>query len=488
VASGVNSLEDSTPQTLAALRLRYEWDLKSAEREVKRAVELKSNYPAAHQWNAVYLLCRKLSLDALDLSRTEENPAATQRGASMLEPSLADQFNSTSLTPAEELQVVCLVAREQIAAGNPEAACLVLQRWYCLGQWPSLEGLSSQCSADLLFTAGKLAGHVGIRRQVPRAQKHAEALLNGAIGIFEQLGLKRQSAEGQMELGVCYWREGLFDLARTTFLAADNELKVHDDELRGRALLLLAMNEFSAGRLHDALARLKEVSTIIETTGPWLTAIYNHQLALIFRNLSIAENASDYFERALNHYIDALDQFEAVGNYESAAYTENNCGYLLLTHNYLTAAETHLMRARKLFEITNRIVPGQFEDTRARFYVAAEQFDLAEQAIARSITTLEKSGEEAGLAESLITKGILLCRAGRYRKAKRVLEHARQIAERCDDRKGVVHALLTLIEELWLQLEDDERVELRATLDQMLAEAQETSTIERFRKCLGLIA
>ena len=56
----------------------------------------------------------------------------------------------------------------------------------------------------------------------------------------------------------------------------------------------------------------------------------------------------------------------------------------------------------------------------------------------------------------------------RHRQAKRVLERAHQLAERCGDRAGAGRALMTVIEQMRDQLEDDERIELRATLDQVL--------------------
>src|SRR5678816_4098701 len=101
-------------------------------------------------------------------------------------------------------------------------------------------------------------------RDRPKIQKHAEALLNGAIGTSEQLGLKRQSAEGQMELSVCYWREGLFDLARKTLLAVLEQLEDEDSYLRSLTLIRLAMTEWSAGHPHDAMARLNEAAAVVE--------------------------------------------------------------------------------------------------------------------------------------------------------------------------------------------------------------------------------
>src|SRR5207237_3582247 len=44
--------------SLAFLRLIYEWDWSGAEREFKRALELKENYATAHQWYALYLTAR----------------------------------------------------------------------------------------------------------------------------------------------------------------------------------------------------------------------------------------------------------------------------------------------------------------------------------------------------------------------------------------------------------------------------------------------
>lgn len=472
VPEEATTIQELPPETVAALRLRQKWDVKSSEREFDRAISLNLNYPAMHQWQAAHLFARSLYCAARDNLQPGREDTATQELTLRSEVRLAERSQSISLTPAEEAQILCVVAREQIQAGNMEAACLVLQNWYRIGKWPNLEGLNPHSSVDMLFTVGRLAGRVGSTRQLPRIQKHAEALLNGAIGISEQLGLKRQSAEGRLELSVCYWREGLFDLARDTLLAVLDDLNDEDSGLRVVALLRLAMTEQSAGRLHDAITRLKEAAPMMESAAPWITADYNNQLAITFKCLETAENRTEYFERAAEHYREVLYQCEAVGHHQYAAVTENNYANLFLFINRLEMAESHMIRARKLGEHQNdRLSQAYLDDTSAQFYIAAEQFDLAEKAIARSIGTLEGGGEDPSLVESLITQGLLLCRIGRHRQAKRVLERALQIAERCGDRRGAKRALVTLIQEMRDQLEDDERIELRETLDQLLLQS-----------------
>ena len=110
------------------------------------------------------------------------------------------------------------------------------------------------------------------------------------------------------------------------------------------------------------------------------------------------------------------------------------------------------------------------------------------QAIARAVESLATSGNEALFAESLRTQGLVLCKLGRQREAKRVLDRAHQVAERCGDNEGAGSALLIVIEEMCEKLDDDERHEIGARLNQLLADSQKTSTLERLGKCLKLIA
>ncbi len=471
--AGLGPLEfdEGNQRARALLNVRREWDTKSTERECRRATELKSNYPAAHQWHAAYLFARGLYEDRAGMSV----PGGTGRApGDPIRPSdamLLDNIQASRPTADEEVQVFCTVAREQIEAGNYEAACLALQRWWALGGWPKLDGLSPHMSADLLFTVGSLACNVVSTRQVPKGQKHAEALLNGSIALFEQLNAKTRSAEGRIELALCYQREGLFDLARTALLAALGELSDKDRELESLCLMRLASLTRSAGRPHDALARLSEASEIVELAGPWVTGRHLLELASSLKDLATAENRTEYLDRALEHYLEALYQFEAVGHHRLAAIAENNYGYLLLNLNRLDEAHGHLARARKLFDgFGDKVRCAQVDETMAQYHLAAQQFEVAEQVIKRSVETLEIGGEDAILAESLRTQGVVLCKLGRYREAQRVLERAQQVAEHCGDMDGAKRAVrikTEVVEQLSQELQSSQQrllaLEKRAT-------------------------
>ena len=83
---------------------------------------------------------------------------------------------------------------------------------------------------------------------------------------------------------------------------------------------------------------------------------------------------------------------------------------------------------------------------------------------------------------------MVLCRLGRYREAKRILDRAHQVADSCGDSDGAGRAILIVIEEMCNQLDDDERLDLGARLDRLLAHSQQASILERLQRCRKLIA
>jgi len=303
------------------------------------------------------------------------------------------------------------------------------------------------------------------------------------------LGLKRRCAEGTIELAHCYYRQGAFALTRSTLLRALNELSSNDTELRSICLIRLAVTERHAGHLYDSLTRLNEARESVERCGTLVTGRFHHELATTLKDLALAEGKNDYSEPVIKGFQQAIYEFEAIGHHRYAAVVENNFGFLLLTLKEFDKAEKHLLRARRCLEaFGDRIRVAQVDDSLARLYMETGKLELAEKAACAAVLNLENSDEEALLAESLTTKGLVLCRLGRTREARGVLEGAHRVAERCGDTEGAGRVLLTVIEEIFHELGREERLELRVRLKKLLGKSQQASTLKRLGTCLERIA
>lgn len=394
-----------------------------------------------------------------------------------------------SLTQSEQVLACCALAREKLEAGDYDAGCAALQPWWSLGEWPQHSGLDDSAAAELLLIAGTLSGWVASSMRIPGGRKPAEALLSGSIAISEHLGERSRAAEGRIELACCYYHQGVFDLARNTLRTALKDLSDDARELKSVALIRLAVVERLAGRLHDALALLRDVTPLLEESDDWPRGRFHLEFANTLKDLGIAEDQRAYFEQAFGHYREALSHFKRVGNHRYTAIVENNYGDLLSFLRRFDEACLHLDRARHLFEMLHdNVRRAQVDETLAELYLASGKYELAERSINLSVETLESSGEEAFLAEALITRGIVLCQLGRRHEAKPSFERAQRVAERCEDYEAAGKALLIMIEEMCEQLADDERREIGAQANQLLANSQQLATRERLRKCLETIA
>jgi signal transduction histidine kinase/FixJ family two-component response regulator/predicted negative regulator of RcsB-dependent stress response len=407
----------------------------------------------------------------------------------MLETKLLEHIYSSGLTSSEMVQACCTVAREQLEVGDFDAGCEALKKWWTVGEWPDLIGLSTPAAAELLLSAGTLTGWVASTRQVQGGQKVAEEFLSGCIALFEQLNDKTKAAEGRIELAYCYYREGLFDLARTTLNSALRGLSPRDHNARAVAFIRLAIIERHSGRLRDALAFLKQAASMIASADAWGKGRFHLEFATTLKNLGVAENSDDYLEGALEHYPKALECFQAIGNQRYAAIVENNQGFLLLSLKRFHAAELHLDCARKLFDsLGDEVRRAQVDETIAQLYFASGRYKSAESSIKLAVDALENSGEDALLAESLCTHGKILIKLGRRHEAKPILERGHRVAQRCGDNEGAGRALLILIEEMCEQLGDDERREIGTRANQLLANSQQKLTRDRLKACLDRIA
>ena len=394
-----------------------------------------------------------------------------------------------SLCESERVLACCTIAREKIEIGDYDAGCSVLAPWWKLGEWPNQKGLNPRTAAELLLVTGSLSDSVARAKRIVGGQRLAEALISGAIALFDHIAETKRAIEARIELGCCYYHQGLFEIAHTTLESCITSLTDEDYELKAVALIRLAIVERHSGRLHEALNLLNRVSYVEDKITPWTKGRFRTEIANTLKEFGVAERKKHHFDEALNHYKEAASQFQQVGNLRYAAAVENNRGYLLLSLERFTESKAHLKRARTLFsDLIDTIGCAQVDETMAQLYLGSGDYELAQHAIELAVNTLEGSGEDALLAEALITHGLILCRLGHWQQAKPILERARRLAERCGDREGAGRALLILIEEMCDQLADDERREIGAQANQLLANSQQHATRERLRKCLDMIA
>jgi len=472
--------ELNTAESDPRVKLRFEWDWKGAERELRRANELQTNYPTAPQWYAAYCFARGI----VQTSSQKREPCGEVSG-----DFYARQLFTSTLSPNEEVQVLCTIAREQIEIGNYDAGCVMLRNWWTPGEWPNLNNLSSHGAADLLFTAGSLAGGLSSTGRIQKGQKYAEELLSGCIGIFEYLGAKRRAAEGRIELALSYYRQGLFAVSRNSLLKVLGELKPEDSELRSLALIRLGVVERHAGHISNSLNRFDEAYPFIQEGGPLISGRYYHELGTAVQEIALAENRSDLLDKATHHFQRAFYEFAAIGHHRYAAVVENNHGFLLLKLGRFDEAEVRLVHAQKLFEEFHDLVrTSQVDDTLARLYLATNQLDISDLASHRAVSCLEACDEEALLAEALTTRGQLFCRLKRFTEARAILEGAWRIAQRCGDSEGASRALLVLFEEMYSQMDQPERHYIAARMRDLLENTDTPSVRSRIANCLMLIS
>jgi len=436
------------------IKFRFEWDWKAVERERRRANELKTDYPSPHQWYAAYRLTEQIYRQALSAHSSD---CRDNRNTTALPSS---QMRCVLLTPTEEVQILCSVARDQIAIGNYQAAALILKRWAVPGEWPPLHSLNACVAADLLFTGGNLFGWIAGSEPILHGHKHAEALLNGATALFEQLGISCRSAEAQVELARCYYRQGLLDIARETISKSLSKLPDDQMELKTFALVIWGVIERDSGRLKESLSKLRE-AVMLEATGRLITNRCYLDLATTLKELAFSETKEEYLREAKLHFWRALYESEALGHHRNVGSVENNIGFLFLNLGFYADAEKHLLRSRRIFEmLSDRVRGAQVNDTLARLYVQTEELGLAQRTINHAVESLELTDSEAILAEALTTKGVVECRRGSYSEARKSFEAAHKVAQRCGDLQGAARAVLTLLKEARNQLDYKEVIEL----------------------------
>ena len=387
-------------------------------------------------------------------------------------------------------QSVCARAKELEEAGEFEDARGEMSEfWQRVGEPPRVEGLDEIARAEVLLRAGALSGWIGSARQITGAQEIAKDLISESAGAFEKLGLVERVAEARIDLSICYWREGAFDEARITLNDALLRLGDLDSEQRTRAFLNKALVERTSNRYEDALETHRQAAPLFELSrNHALKGKFHNEYALVLKNLGLAEHRTDYIDRALIEFSAASFHFEQASHKRFQGVVENNLGFLFVHLARFQDAHEHLNRARAVaVALKDQGLIAQFDDTRARAFIAQGQFSKAETIARSSVKALEDGDQLSMLAEALTTHGTALARLGHFSKARATLEKAIRTAHNAGDPKSGGSAALSMVEELAKHLPStDLRVYYRMA-ESELGDSQRAEIQNRLSKCARLI-
>ncbi|HEX8173825.1 MAG TPA: helix-turn-helix domain-containing protein [Pyrinomonadaceae bacterium] len=399
---------------------------------------------------------------------------------------LQRQIDDPALTRPLRARLRCRLAKELEERGDYEAARRAMgELWRQIGERPGLDNLDRHTAAEVLMRAGSLTGWIGGTRQIEGAQEIAKDLISESIALFEELGDLEKVCEAQVDLSVCYWREGAFDEARVLLGNVPARLAGRGSKQEVRAWLMLSIIERAANRDYDSLRILLDTAPLFESSDSHaLKGAFHNQLGMVLKSLGSAEHRSDYIDRSLIEYAAASYHFGQAGHVRFRAVVENNLGYLFLKGNRYREAHEHLDRAQRLFvSLKDEGRIAQVNDTRARAFLAEGRNHEAERVSRAAVRTLEKGDGLVILAEALRTHGIALARVSRQEESNAALVRACELAERAGDRESAGLASLTIIEELAEHLTDTRMRSLYDRADELLADSQNVETLSRLRAC-----
>ncbi len=360
------------------------------------------------------------------------------------------KLDTSHLTANDAALRRCQTALELKDQGDYRGAQEVMRPvWGGVGERPETKGLHPSVASEVLLCAGILTGCCGSKQGIEGAQEFAKNLISESITFYQGTGDVKKVAAARAELAYCYWREGAGDEARVMLHAALEKLTTKGNT-RARALLRLAIVEWSASRFDEALKILTENSSLFDkVTNHAIKGAYHSQMAMVLRKLAPSEKRHDHLKRVIREYERADDHFKRAHNPVFRADVKNNIGNVLRELSRFKEAHEYLEQARRLRVIVrDRIGIAQIDDTRAQVLIAQRKFKEAEAVARGSVRVLDRSGHQCLLADSLITQGIALARLGKSDQAQFTFQRAMEVSVQVGALNKAGLAALTLIEEI----------------------------------------
>jgi len=362
----------------------------------------------------------------------------------------------------------CELAKQLENKGLYEDARRALSSyWPHPGERPQLRDMAPGVVGELLLRAGVITGALGGKSQLTGTQEAAKNLISESLGLFQSLNNEQKIEEAQVELALCYWRTGEVNEARVLLEETLSRLK-GDSEVRCRAIVRLAIVEYEASRLNEALGLLTTNSSLFQKTdNDTLRGSYHGTLGNVLESLWEKKQRSDYLDRTLIEYTAASYHFEKVEHRSYLATVQNNLGFLYFKINRCQEALDHLDYARRVLEsLADFTQIAGVDETRASVLLKQGRLSEAERAARSSVQTLEKTDRHALLAESLVTHGRSLARLGDYNASLSAFQRAISLAQLTGSADKAAVAALAAFQEIGehLSVRETEKVVSGRTL------------------------
>ena len=399
---------------------------------------------------------------------------------------LLPQISAPHLSTNERVQLRCLAAKQFEEMGNYEAARGVMDSvWPTFGNSPNLNALDVRTSAEVLLRVGVLTGWIGSNKLIKGSQEVAKSLIRESIAIFESFPDAKKVAEAQIEIVLCHIREGALDEARALCAKVLPTLDDRDGDLKALALLRSAIVEMRANRPNDSLIILESAVALLEpSTSHTLRGCFHNSIATVLKNLGASERNPDYVNRIFKEFASARFHFEQAGHVRYQACLENNLAMLFLQLGRFAEAHEHLDRAQALVTpLDDGVHLARIEETRTRVLLAEGGLPQASKLADAAIRLLEKGDHQSLLAEALTTQGIGLSRLHRYEQARATFQRAITTSEQVGDPESAGLAALTLLEQLFQHLSQDDLCLIFERARGYLRNTQDTALLQRLTEC-----
>src|ERR1044072_672826 len=385
-------------------------------------------------------------------------------------------------TVASGILAMCNFVKELEDSGEYVNATLAMGEWWKgIGIRPDVNKLPVKEKAAILARAGALSGWLGSMRQAAGSQEMAKDLISEGATLFQSADDLQNWADARSDLAICYWREGAVDEARVILQDVLSSEPRLSSELEAKILLRSVTVEISAKHFEAASGLLDRAASLIETKGsPLLRGKLYFYRASTLRSQGEDQNKKELLKAAVKEYERAGEFYKKAKHHLYCANVETNLGNLFRLLGDPKETHSHLDKAIYLYvKLRDQSRAASVYDNKARAFMAENNLKDAEYAARNSVSMLREGGEQAVLAESLITLGTVLGRQGNFADAVHSFVEAKDAALAVGDRESAGSAVLPQLEELQSDLSSSVIRLLYLEADELLKNSAKMSTLDR---------